>query len=269
MLAVIWRAIRDRKISLIAYSIGVAIFTEMYVAIFPSFADQQDVFDELLEAYPDEMFEVLGLEKATFSLSELEPWLATEQFSLVWPIMAVIFAVSFGGAQIASEIEKGTIEVPLAQPIARTRLFLGRYLAGLAHILVFVLISVFAAIPLAAIHGIDYQLPNYFSMAALALLFATAVFSLSMLASSIFSEKGKSNFAVGGLIILMYVINIISAFLESLENLKYFSFFHYYDFSAALIDNSLDATGLLVFAGVSLVAVALGLVLFNRRDIAV
>jgi ABC-2 type transport system permease protein len=269
MLSIIWRTIKNRKISLIAYSLGAAAFLEMYVALFPLFADKQKEFEKLLDIYPEQLFQALGMDKASFNLSKIESFVATEHFSLIWPIMVIILVIAFAGVQIAGEIEKGTIEIILAQPVSRLKIYFSKYFAGLANLFVFVVVSVFAIVPFSAIHNVDYKIENWITMAILGFLFGLAIFSLSMFASSIFSEKGKSNLAVGGIIILMYVINTISAFKESLKDLRYLSFFHYYDFSTAMNKNMIDDTAIWMFLGVSVAATILGAIWFMRRDVAV
>lgn len=269
MFTIFWRTIKNRKISLIAYSLASVAFLEMYVALFPMFADRQEEFDKLLELYPDQLFQALGMDKASFTLAKIESFVAAEHFSLIWPIMLIILVIAFGSVQIAGEIEKGTIETILAQPISRLKIFFSKYLAGLFNLLIYVVISIFTIVPLAMLHSVNYKLENWITMAILGFLFGLAVFSLSMLASSIFSEKGKSNFTVGGIIILMYVINVVATFKENLKDLRYLSFFYYYDFSAALNKNTIDNTAIWVFLGVSVVATVLGAIWFMRRDIAV
>lgn len=269
MLSLIWRTIKDRKISLISYSLGSAVFLWMYVAMFPMFAEKQAEFDKLFKAYPKEVFQAIGMDPAQFTLSRFESFVAVEHFSLVWPILVIILVIAFGGAMIAGEIEKGTIETILAQPISRLKIYFSKYLAGIVNIIVFTVVSVFAVVPLAEIHDVKYDLKNFAIMAILGFLFALAIFSLSMLATSIFSEKGKANFSVGGIILLMYVINVISDFKESLKDIRYASFFHYYDFTKAMLDAKIDSLSIWVFLGVSVVATVLGAIWFMRRDIAV
>ncbi len=191
MLSLIWRTIKNRKISLVAYALGAVVFLELYVAMFPLFADRFDQaeIDKLLQAYPEQIFQAIGMDPAEFTLAKFESFLATEYFSLVWPIMAIIFVIAFGGAQIAGEIEKGTIETVLAQPISRLKIFFGKYLSGVAALVAFTTVSIFAVVPLAALHGVEYELENFVTTAFLAFLFALATFSLSMLSSIIFSVK--------------------------------------------------------------------------------
>lgn len=269
MIKIFWRTLKDKRLSLIIYSLSMVAFTEIYVALFPTFSSKQAEFDKLLALYPEQMFKALGMDKASFSLTKIESFLATEQYSLTWPIIIIVMAISFGGSVIAGEIEKGTIETLLAQPISRIKLFFSKYVAGLFYLITFTLISVYSIVPLAAIHNVSFKMENFNKMAILAVLFAIAVFGLSMLAGSFFSEKGKANFTVGGTLIVMYVLNLVSSFKDNLKDLKYLSFFHYYDFSAALTKNTLDQNAIWVFLGVAIITTILGAFWFNRRDIAV
>ena len=212
MLRMIWRTIKNRKISLLVYSISSIVLMEMFVAIFPMFAGKQEEWEPLLELYPEEMFQMMGLELSDFSISDFGSFLAMEHFSIMWPILIIVLAISFGSAQIAGEIEKGTIEMLISQPISRIKLFFSKYIAGAFNVFVFTVVSILSVVPLAAMHGIEYNPDIFIIMTVLGLLFGLAVFSVSMLASSIFSEKSKANFTVGGLLMASYVINILSTF---------------------------------------------------------
>jgi putative exporter of polyketide antibiotics len=72
----------------------------------------------------------------------------------------------------------------------------------------------------------------------------------------------------GGILIIMYALNVFSAFQESVENLKYASFFHYYDFAAAAIGNQLDIINVAVFFVIGVITATIGAIIFVKRDIA-
>ena len=67
----------------------------------------------------------------------------------------------------------------------------------------------------------------------------------------------------------MYVLNIIAAIRESLADLKYASFFYYFNPSLALIYNKIDDYSYVVFLSVIVVFTILGAIIFSKRDIAV
>ncbi|RJO61930.1 hypothetical protein C4544_01470 [candidate division WS5 bacterium] len=269
MFSVMMRTLKNRRLSLAVYSLSSVLFMWMYIALFPSFSKNQADFEKFIDSYPEEIFKGLGIEKADFTLTKIESFLATEHFSFIWPIMLIILAISFGSAQIAGEVEKGTIEILLSQPISRLKIFFSKYLAGVMTVIVFTLVSIYSIIPLAGLHGVSYNLHNFNIMMYLALLFGMAVFSASMLATSIFSEKSRASFAVGGFLILSYVANVVSAFVDSLDKLKYISVFHYFDFSKALNRGEMDMTVIWVFGGIIIFSVITGALWFNKRDVAI
>jgi len=190
MLKIILKTFKDKKIGLIIYSISGILLLWMYVAMFPSIQQQADAFNELIQNYPEGFMKTFGID-GSFNFSYIENFLSVEHFSLIWPIMVIFLLVSFAGAGIAGEIEKGTVEIPLSRPVSRLGIFFGRYFTGLMFLLIFTIFSVFAIIPLSQLHGIDYQLENYVSFSIVGFLFGWAIFSLAMMFSAFFSEEAK------------------------------------------------------------------------------
>jgi ABC-2 type transport system permease protein len=170
---------------------------------------------------------------------------------------------------IAREVEKGTMEILLSRPVSRLRIFLERYLAGVFMMIVFLIFSIFSVIPFAEIYDVSYVLENYFSVALICLLFSLAIFSLAMMFSVMFSERGKVYMVTGFILVLMYFLKIIASLKETWEDLKYLSFFHYFDAEKALVQNEIDRTAISVFLVVFTVSLGVGIIWFRKRDIAI
>jgi ABC-2 type transport system permease protein len=266
MLAIFLSTIKDRKISLAIYSATGVGLLWIYVLLFPSIQAQAEGFGELMKNYPEGFLKAFGIEDGLI-LSTLEGFLALEQFSLVWPIIVIFLLVSLAAAGIAGEVEKGTSEIILARPVSRRNVFVGRYLAGAVILSVFTVFSVFGIVPLAELNSIDYVLKSYVIMAITGFLFGIAVFSIAMLFSAISSERGRVYMATGGILIVMYVLNLVSALKDDLGNLRYLSFFHYYDPTQALVHSSISGGAILVFIVISVACAVAGAVLFSKRDI--
>jgi ABC-2 type transport system permease protein len=245
------------------------LFLWMYVAMFPSFADKKEEFNKVLEVYPESLMKAFGISDAASIFNSIENFLAVENYSFLWPILAIALAVSIGGYSVAGEVEQKTIETLLSQPLSRSKLFWGKYFAGLAIILVFSIITIFSVVPLSKIHNVSYNLDANFKMLILGFLFVWTIFSISTLFSSAFSERSKPYFFAVGLLIVMYAINIVVSLKENLANLKYFSFFYYFDSAKALQENSIDAVSVVVLGGIALLSTVLALMIFNKRDLAV
>jgi ABC-2 type transport system permease protein len=259
--------LRDKFKFIGIVSISIVFFQEMYIALFPEIQKQADQLNQLLAAYPESFMKAFGIDSATSMFSSLENYLSTEMFSFFWPILMIVVAVSLAGYAIAGDVDKGTIELVLSQPISRVRLFISRYLAGAVGLVSFSLISVFSVIPWAELHNIDYDLKKFSVLAVGCTLFSLAVFGLAMLVSSLASDKGKVGMITGGTIALMYVLNIIAGLQENLGNLKYASFFYYYRGETLLGKGEFVEWSVVVLAGFALVTFLSALWIFNKRDV--
>jgi ABC-2 type transport system permease protein len=268
MFGVFVQMLKDKWKSLLVYTGAAIAFSEMYVALYPAMKDALADAEKFFEAFPAEFMEAFGFTMEDLTFPTIESFISTEMFTFIWPIILIILAISLANMAFAGDIAKGTIEVVLAQPLSRIRTFFSRYFAGLTAIVAFVWASVFGIIPLCIMHGIEYNAEAYIYMSVIGSLFGAAVYGIAIFASSIFSEKSKTTFVTTGMLLTMYAGNIISGLYDKLENLKYASFFHYFDPGAAL--NSLEYVdySILMFLGVSIILPLLGALWFNRRDIA-
>ncbi|HNT29562.1 MAG TPA: ABC transporter permease subunit [bacterium] len=267
MLAIIKRTIQTNRGALIAY-LGInALLMWMYVGMFPSIAKEADQLNKLMESSFGSMMQAFGFDPGSM-MKTVEGFLATEQYSIVWPIIMFIMVLSLGGQAIAGEIDQGTMEILLAQPLSRKRLYVGKYIAGLILIVFFSFISVLSVVPFALLHGVDFQITHHLTLALLGMLFAVAIYSLTIMLGSFFS-RGKAAAIMAGMLLFMYALRIISNLKESVRDLKYFSFFHYFDSGAALIHKTIQWESVLVFLGVAVLGFLIGLWQFRRRDVAV
>lgn len=268
MFGVFKRILKDKKFSLLAYSLGAVATIEMYVALFPAIRDQAKDLNKLLESYPKGLMEAFGFNSTEALFSRLESYMSTEYFSFFWPIMAITMMIAFANLMIVTEVERGTIELTLAQPISRLKLFFTRYVAGLVYFLIFDFVSIFMMIPFAKLHHISYQLDNYWTIFGISFLFGAAIFSIAVFFSAIFSDKGRGMGVTAALLLSMYVANIVSTLKESLQDVRYVSIFYYFSPSKVFGNNEIIAYSVPVFLGIIFVFTALAAIWFNRRDIA-
>ncbi|MEI6850593.1 MAG: ABC transporter permease subunit [Candidatus Saccharibacteria bacterium] len=261
--------LRDKWKSFAIYCISALCFLEMYVALFPTISKQSGQLDSLLKNLPPEMFKAMGIDHSALSFGNMESFLSTEYMSFLWPILAIIFAITIANYISVNEIDKGTIETLSSLPANRFRIFIERYAAGLLLLFGFCIVSIFGVVPLAMIHGLDYVFVNYLTTAIGSFFFIWVVYSLATLFSVIFSEKGRATMFSGGILIFMYVIQIVTSLNENVKNLKYISFFNYFNGSDLLSKNIYPEYSLLVLGGSALIISILALLWFQRRDLSV
>ena len=270
MLALIKRTIFVRRKSLLIYIIISALLVWMFVVFFPSMHQQAEELSKAFANYPESFLKAFGFDRGTIGniLFNIESFLAIEHYSIMWPIIVLVLTVSLGSSFLSGEVDEGTIEILLAQPLSRSKIYFSKYIAGFLIISIFVLASVFSVIPFALLHDVDINLKSHLMVAGIGLLFSLAIFSVSMMFSSMFSDKGKSTSISAGIMLGMYALNLFSSLKESAENLRYVSFFYYFDFQAAMLDHKIALLNVCVFLGVILICSIVGMVVFVKRDFA-
>ncbi|MDO8507209.1 MAG: ABC transporter permease subunit [bacterium] len=269
MRGIFTRFFKDKKAMTIGFCLGALGFIEMYVALFPSIQKQANELNKMMESFPKEFMKVFGMDSAQLMFAKLENYMSTEYFSFFWPILVTIMAISFANAICVGEIEKKTIEITLAQPISRAKILLSRYLGGALAITLFTVVSSYGILGFAFLHKIDYSLANYATVAFVGTLCGLAIFSIATFFSVLFSERGRSTMATVGILLLMYALNIISGLKDSLQNLKYVSFFHYFNAPEVFGNNRIVDWSIIVFAGTILLFLLAAVLRFQKRDISV
>lgn len=260
---------KDKYKSLIAYVTGSIIFLEMYIALFPSISKQSEQLNQMMTAFPPEFFKAFNIDPSSMTFGSLEPYLSSEYMSFLWPILAIIFAISLANYISVKEVDSGTIEVVASLPVKREKIFIERYLTGLSMLLIFSFLSMLIAIPLAKLHGIDFVFQNYVTSAVGSFFLAWAIYSLALLFSTFTSEKGKATALTSGVLLLMYVVNIVASLKEELADFKYVSFFNYFNGSDLLAKNTFPEYSLLILGGFSIISTSLALFWYRRRDLSV
>jgi ABC-2 type transport system permease protein len=202
----------------------------------------------------------------------------------VHPLVQVIFcvwAIGRAAGGIAGEIDRGTMELLLAQPLPRRRVILAHLCVDLLTIPVLCL-SVWIGTWLGAwMTGlIDNPLetknvnPWYFGpslLNAAVLLFAVSGYTLAL------SAGGRFRWRVMGaavlLTLLQFLVNVIGQIWDAAEPLRPFTVFYYYQPQAIILhpDRWLADAAVWWRLGVLLVVGAVGyvaaLVIFSRRDL--
>lgn len=267
MFTIFWRTIKDRKLSILIYCLTSVLFIWMYIALFPSISKSFAQLESYLASFPKGFLDAFGLDAKTFVT--FEGYIGSEQFTFVWPIMVIAMMISFAGGAIAGEIEKGTVEILLSQPMSRLKIFFSKYLAGIFALLVFVFISIASIFLMAGAYDISIKSENFIKLGLLGTMLGLAIFSISILFSVIFSEKGRANFIPAGILILMYVLNIVAGLKENLKDLKYFSFFYYYNPGKLLVYGEVPSLAWWVFGGTFVVATLLAAIWVSKRDFTV
>ncbi len=266
MIPILKKELGSKRTSLFVYCLAIYGLAWMYISLYPTIQEQSAVLSKTLESFGSGL-KAFGI--TDFGFDTLEKYLSVELFGITWPLLVITFVAARAGQALAGETEKGTIGVLLALPVRRTHIFLAKYFSGVIALLIFVSVTVFASPLIATVYGISYSLNSFVLLWVICLLFSWALYSLGMFLSAIFSEKGHVYLSIGGILMLMYVANIIAELNDKLSWLKYGSAFHYFSASEALISNQISLPAVYVFGGTIIAFTLAGMAWFGKRDIIV
>ena len=255
--AVFRRCLRDQRRSPLTWGISLGLMAALEVAIYPSVHKS---LNKALSSYPDALKQAFHIER----IDTPAQFVNGEMFSLIIPLAISFFAIRAASRAVASYEERHWLDVVLAAPVRRRTLLAGAFTASTATALA--ILSVTGAIIWVAgqLFGAVVPLSDIAAGVFGTWAFAACFAGLGALVAGRIGNWSAVTGIAGGILVAMYVVDVVSRVSDSLHDIGPLSAFHYY--GAPLIDGIdwPNFTGLLL-AGVALAA--LGATLFERRDV--
>src|SRR5215217_810672 len=122
MIAIYRQTLRRQVGQILGWGLAIALIGGGIASIYAMFAEQRESLETLLNSYPPEMLAFFGDATAVFTPAG---FLGIEFFSLL-PIILGIYALITGSGLLAAEEENGTLDLYLAHPVSRLRVYAGR-----------------------------------------------------------------------------------------------------------------------------------------------
>ena len=176
---------------------------------------------------------------------------------------------------ITTEVDKNTLDIALSYPIPRWQFVLQKFLVYLIQMLVFILFIVAGAVLSTVLIGETFNYNNLvLSAIAIFILFFT-LGSLSLLASALFLESGRSLAVAGIFVIGMWMLNFIGKVvvlggeeLKSLEIIRNLSVYYYLVPGEVLGTGTLPLIETLIVVVFGVLAFLGALYVFQRKELA-
>lgn len=262
---VLRRTVRDQKRVLVGWGVGLALFCLLMLAYFPTIRENSEEFQQLLENYPPAVQAFFG----DFTDFATGPgFLRAELFSLMFPILFLIYAIGRGGDLLAGEEERGQLDELLSHPVDRRRVVLekaGGMALGLA-VLGTVAWLLLAAGDAALGMGVGAA---RLAVAVLALLLlALAAGFLALAVGALRGRKATAVAAAAVFCVASYLVTSLGRLVADLDVLLPASLFHHYERAHGL-GGAPSALALLALAGFAAAMLGLAAWAFERRDLGV
>lgn len=262
--SVLLKSVSDLRRGLVWWTLGLAGYVSMIVAVYPTIRDN-DELEQLMEQYPEALkaFFAFG---GQLDFTSAAGYLGSELFSFMIPLLFLVAAVGNGAGAIAGEEDRGTLDLLLTAPLSRARIALekaGAMVVQLVALGAVLWVSLWIG---ARSVGMELSAAHLAAATADAVLLAAAYGAIAFM---IGAGTGHRPFAIGAAIaaaVAAYLVNSLAALVDVLEPLQKVSPFYHYAASDPL-RSGLDPWHALSLVAVAVAATAIGIVLFDRRDV--
>ncbi len=206
------KALRDQRWSLLGWGTGIVAMVLVEAAVWPSMRDFPSL-DELMRGYPDAMRELFALDAMSTGIG----FLNVELFSLILPLLFIIFGVSRGARLVAGEEEQGLLDVVLVTRVTTTSLLLQKAAALATAVAVLALVTMVMVLVCSPIFDLGIGLGDL-GPAVLAMWLLGTEFGFVSLAVGAVTGRRAVALAVGGtLAVASYTLYALGQIVESVK----------------------------------------------------
>jgi ABC-2 type transport system permease protein len=252
--------ITGRLRSLVGYSIGLALYTLVVVAIYPAFKNSTSL-DTLVhnDATAAALFGVSG------KLTTSGGWLNANIYANFFPLIMLLLTIGYGAASLAGQDEDGTLGLIVTLPMRRTRVVAQKVLA-----MAFQAAVIAVAVAVFALAGrwfdMSVSLGGVASISAAVLLLGLDFGLMAMAVGAIAGRKGVAIGTVTALAAASYLISSLAPVASWIRPLRYASLFYWSVGNSQITAGvSLADFAVLILTGVT--AGVFAVLAFSRLDV--
>ena len=261
MLRLLWQELVFRRNAIIGWSLGLCFFPLVYIAIYPSVADEMAGLADL------EIYQAMGMSLGTFP-----DWVGSILIVFM-PLVAAIYGIINGTGTLAGEEEDGRLEMIVTLPLPRWQIVVAKAIAFIiSSIIMFLVVAVVSVFVFQAIESqveTEMMAMDLFTAVLMAWPIVFAVGMLSMFLAAFCANRRFASIIAAAVLVVGYFGNNLAASTSALEPFEPLFLFNYLDASGTAVMEGQAAGDMLVLLAVGLVSFALALFFFQRRDLTV
>jgi ABC-2 type transport system permease protein len=255
--ALVLTHLSDRRRSLLAWGVPLGLWSAFIVLIFPSV---EGALSKAIKNYPPALKEAFGIGE----LTNVEQYLHAEMLSLIVPLALGYLAVRAVSSGLSGAAESGRLDVLLSAPVSRSRLAAASFAATAVELAIVLVLTVLLTGLGSLVSGADLSfgaaLAGYANVWPLALMFA----GFGVIATGFSLRTSVVTGSVAGVLVSMYVIDLIGRLDPDLSGIRYVSVFRYY---GNAIEDGIEPLAFFAVIVAAIVLAVFGAWLFERRDL--
>ncbi len=257
------KTLRDQRKALAWWTLGFVGTVFMYAAFWPNVRDNAATFTQYLEDFPDFIRNLMG----EVDFGTPEGYLQSELFSFLGPILLLVYAIGAGARATAGEEEAGSLDLLLSVPIRRRRVLLDKFWALLVASLWLVLSVWLATVLLGPAFELRPDLEGFTAACLMLFLLGLAFGTASMAVGAWTGSKSLAVGVPGGVALITFLLSTLAPSVDWLEPYRVLSPFYYASDPVPIL-HGVDVAHAGVLLGITVVALLVALIAFERRDLA-
>ena len=257
--------LRRSRTLLVWLAVVTAAYAGFITVFYTNVSENAAAFEDLLKLYPKELMAAFGIEG---NFADPAVFLSGYVYNFLWPLIAAIAAIVLA-TRIAADADRGFLDVVLATPMVRIRYLLASIATQVLGLALLAVAMVTAIIGADLLIVPDFPTGRIAVSALHSLAFGVAVAGPATLLAVVLLDRGRAAGIAGGVLVVMYLLNVIAALAPEYDALAMASLFHYFNVKELLRLGTYPVGDSLVFLVVGVVCWVLALVAFRRRDLAV
>jgi len=259
MLANITRLdLRLRRRSAIGYAAGMALYTLIVVALYPSFKNSTSL-DSLSGSTAAALFGVTG------KLTSSSGWLNGNVYGNFFPLIMLLMTIGYGAACLTGQDEDGTLALIVALPMRR-RAILGQKLCAMAVQALLLAAATTACVIIGRGFQLTVSAGDAVAIAASLTLMGLDFGLVTMAVGSFTGRRGSALGIASALAAASYLLNSLASTISAIRPGRYLSLF-YWSVGNDQITNGVSVGDFAVLVGAGLCALTAAVVAFRGADL--
>ena len=256
--------VRRSRALLVWLVVITAAYAGFITVFYTNVAENAEEFEKLLDVYPKELLIAFGIEA---NFADPGVFLSGYVFNFLWPLIAAIAAIAVA-TRLAADADRGFLDIVLSTRLTRVRHLLGSIATQLVVIALLAITMVAGIFVGDLLIEPDFPTDRVLLAALPSVAFGMAVAGPATLAAVTLLDRGRAAGLVAGVLVVMYLFNVVAALAPDVDALASISAFHYFRVGDLIGKGIYPAADSLLLAGVGIAGWALAIAAFRRRDLA-
>jgi len=259
------QTIKDNMKATIIFALLFSAMAAMYSSFYPQFKEL------LADMANDPNFSnmLVGFTGGSGDFVSYIGFLNLELYSIFFVLILGIIIGFIAATIISKEIESKTMDLLMSNPVSRKQIIIERFLGLVPMILIIDFITMISVYGVSVAIGENMNFLNLFIAHLYAVPYFLAVIGIALLISTIFDEKMKSSIIMIAVLVGMFFIEYMSHFAQDAKSIGLISLTHYFKPYDALKSGVVDANGVIVLLGVTIVTLIISIIYFDKKNIKV